>query len=114
KIGYELNIRGSFIYDAKDGESFGLFDKNDFKTNREDYTIVDIRNSYETEKEPIFNQSINIPLPELRERAREIPGNKPIVVHCSGGYRSAAGSSIIKKQLNKPVFDMSEAVKDFN
>jgi rhodanese-related sulfurtransferase len=54
-------------------------------------------------------------LHELRERTNEIPFHKPIVVHCAGGYRSAAGSSIIKSQLNSSlqVYDLSEAVKQF-
>lgn len=113
KIGYELNIEGSFVYDAEDGEKAGAFDKHHFKSHKEKYTIVDIRNRSEVETTPIFEQSINIPLPELRERVEEIPEDNPIVVHCSGGYRSAAASSIIKKQSNTPVYDMSEAVKDF-
>lgn len=114
KIGYELNIKGAFVYDAKEGEGFDTFDEKDFKNNKGAYTVVDIRNSSETKSEPIFESSLKIPLPELRERTNEIPKDKPIVVHCSGGYRSAAGSSIIKGQLkNVKVLDMSEAVKDF-
>jgi len=36
-------------------------------------------------------------------------------VHCAGGYRSAAGSSIIKSKImdKVKVFDLSEAVKEF-
>ncbi len=30
-------------------------------------------------------------LAEVRNRVEEIPTDKPIVVHCAGGYRSAAG-----------------------
>ncbi|MEX2594093.1 MAG: MBL fold metallo-hydrolase [Anditalea sp.] len=115
KIGYELNIKGCLIYDANDGEDFDAFDKENFKKNKEAYTIVDIRNSSEIKNGPIFEPSLNIPLHELRERAKEIPTDKPIVVHCSGGYRSATGSSIIKNQLkDNRVLDMSEAINDFN
>jgi glyoxylase-like metal-dependent hydrolase (beta-lactamase superfamily II)/rhodanese-related sulfurtransferase len=115
KIGYELNIKGAMVYDAKDGEGLYVFDKHAFKSNKENYTIVDIRNRSETQNQPVFEKAVNIPLSELRERAKEIPTDKPIVVHCSGGYRSAAGSSIIKYQLkDNKVFDMSEAVKDFS
>lgn len=114
-IGYELNIKGAFVYTNKDGETFDQFDKKAFKSNQKKYTVVDIRNSNEAQKDPILNEAINIPLPELRERAQEIPRDKPIVVHCSGGYRSAAGSSIIKNQLkDEIVLDMSEAIKEFS
>lgn len=115
KIGYELNITGALVYDEKEGEVFDQFDKNAFKNNKENYTIVDIRNSNEAKSEPILEKSINIPLPELRGRTKEIPTDKPIVVHCSGGYRSAAGSSIIKNHLkDEVVLDMGEVIKDFS
>jgi rhodanese-related sulfurtransferase len=45
----------------------------------------------------------------------EMPTDKPLVVHCAGGYRSAAGTSIIKNVL-KPtaeVFDLGEAINSF-
>src|SRR5690606_29498331 len=82
KIGYELLIKGAFVYDASDGEEFDRFDKNDFKSNKEAYTIVDIRNSNDTLEDHIIDQSINIPLPELRERAKKIPNDKAKALHC--------------------------------
>ena len=37
-----------------------------------------------------------------------------MVVHCAGGYRSAAGSSIVAPALRgTKVFDLGEAVKTF-
>src|SRR5690606_5289358 len=73
KIGYELNIKGAFVYDGKDGEGFDVFDKKEFTKNKDAFTIVDIRNGSETGNDSIFDNSINIPLPELRERAKDIP-----------------------------------------
>jgi glyoxylase-like metal-dependent hydrolase (beta-lactamase superfamily II)/rhodanese-related sulfurtransferase len=115
KIGYELNIKGAFVYTKKDGEKFDQFNKRAFKNSQNNYTVVDIRNSNEAQDDPLLDGAINIPLPELRERVQEIPREKPIVVHCSGGYRSAAGSSIIKNHLqDEIVLDMSEAIKEFS
>ena len=55
------------------------------------------------------------PLNELRDVANKIPNDKPIVVHCAGGYRSAAGSSIISNLIKTvPVYDLSDAVKAFS
>ncbi|WP_143962495.1 MBL fold metallo-hydrolase [Litoribacter populi] len=114
KIGYELNIQGAFIYTGSDGKGFDAFDKGKFKENKDAYTILDIRNASETKGDKKFNSAINIPLPELRERVNEIPKDRPIVVHCAGGYRSAAGSSIVKNAFpDKTVMDMSEAIKEF-
>ena len=86
----------------------------DFKLNESKYTIIDIRNTGETENGLIFKTAITIPLPELRERIAEIPTNKPILVHCAAGYRSALGSSIIATKVKVvPVYDLNDAVKDF-
>ena len=113
KIGYELNIKGSFLYHLRDGLGFDDFDKESFKNNKEAFTILDIRNTSEVKNDPKFPAAINIPLHELRERVKEIPSDKPIAVHCAGGYRSAAGSSIVKNHFKeKTVMDMSEAIKE--
>ena len=113
-IGYEAQIKEAFILEyATQSES--VIDLEAFKQNQADYTIVDVRNISEVKEGKIFRDSISIPLPEIRDRIKEIPTDKPIVVHCAGGYRSAAGSSIIKSALNGKVkvFDLSEAVKQF-
>ncbi|WP_114783297.1 MBL fold metallo-hydrolase [Botryobacter ruber] len=113
KIGYELLIAGAFVYDRQEGaETSKSFNKETFKANEQAYTVVDIRNDSETKAGKFFENSINIPLPELRERANEIPTDKPVVVHCAGGYRSAAGSSVLESLLPVEVLDMSEAVTE--
>ena len=78
--------------------------------------MLDARNPSEIKEQAYFTDSINIPLYELRERVNEIPLNKPVLVHCAGGYRSAAAASILEEHLNgdTEVFDMGETVKAFN
>lgn len=112
KIGYELHVAGAFVYDQSSGKKSAEFSREAFQTNQQDYTVVDIRNGSETKAGKFFDQAITIPLPELRERAHEIPADKPVVVHCAGGYRSAAGSSILESLLPVEVLDMSEAVTE--
>lgn len=113
KIGYELLIKGAFVYDKQDGEKSDSFDRDSFEERKDGFTIVDIRNTSEVKAGKFFDNAINIPLPELRERAKEIPTDKPVVVHCAGGYRSAAGSSIVESALpDVKVLDMSEAVTE--
>ncbi|CAM3801628.1 rhodanese-like domain-containing protein [Mucilaginibacter galii] len=114
KIGYEKFIGGAFVSDG--GSEFtGNFDVENFSAHKGDYTIVDMRNSTEVREHPLFENALTIPLPELRERVAEIPTNKSVVVHCAGGYRSAAGSSILQKALSGKVkvLDMGEAVSLF-
>ena len=114
KIGYEPLMRGALVGTPAAEATMPVLDVNRFRQHPENYTIVDIRNPVEHRDEPIFDGSLNIPLPELRERAREIPTGKPVVVHCAGGYRSAAGSSIVAGALpGTEVLDLSEAVKSF-
>lgn len=114
KIGYEKQIEKAFLSDFGNSE-METFDSKQLLNNEKAYTIVDIRNQSEVKDNSIFKNGIHIPLHELRERVHEIPVDKPIVVHCAGGYRSAAGSSIIKSKLHKAsqIFDLSEAVKSF-
>jgi hydroxyacylglutathione hydrolase len=114
KIGYEKQIALAFVMDYGNTE-MNLFVSDNLKDNEDAFTIVDIRNFSEVKNNKIFANSIHIPLHELRERSNEIPVHKPILVHCAGGYRSAAGSSIIKSKLNGTlqVYDLSESVKQF-
>ncbi|MBC5773090.1 MBL fold metallo-hydrolase [Pontibacter sp. KCTC 32443] len=114
KIGYELLIKGAFVLDTAQEVQTPEMDVPAFREHQDDYTIVDIRNTSEVKAGKLFGKAINIPLPELRERAKEIPADKPVVVHCAGGYRSAAGSSIVEAALPQAnVLDLSEAVNQF-
>lgn len=115
KIGYESNIKAAVIATDNSTEKSLVLIVNVFKTNNEDYTIIDVRNWAEINAGKIFPAALTIPLPELRERLGEIPQNKPIVVHCAAGYRSAAASSIIAGAIDAvPVYDLGEAIKDFS
>lgn len=114
KIGYEGYIKKATT-GTKGSTSMAALNLEKFKTHREQYTIVDIRNPAEVKAHPVFPDALNIPLYELREKAGEIPVDKPIVVHCAGGYRSAAGSSIVAGVVHgkTPVYDLGEDIKAF-
>lgn len=113
-IGYESFIKEAFVIELGNRKSDKL-DLEEFKSHQQDYTIVDVRNSTEQRERKIFPHSLHIPLPELRQRIQDIPFDKPIIVHCAGGYRSAAASSLIGSQLDGKamVYDLGEAVRDF-
>jgi rhodanese-related sulfurtransferase len=113
KIGYEINIIGALVQKSFTAKTDETLDVNEFITHQSNYTIIDVRNINEVQNDTLFENSINIPLPELRERIKEIPTGKPIVVHCAGGYRSAAGSSIVQNEVRDAVFDLGEEVKKF-
>jgi hydroxyacylglutathione hydrolase len=113
KIGYESMIIGVSTNLTTNLVSEDEIDLEHFDENPTEYTIVDIRNNGEFEEGPIFENVIHIPLPELRERVEEIPTSKPVMIHCAGGYRSAAGMSIVKQKANCPVFDLSDAIASY-
>lgn len=114
RIGYEQNIAGAMLCPSASTEKEPVLDITAFKTNPGQYTIVDIRNPNEVQDHPVFEGALEIPLPELRERLQELPTQKPVVVHCAAGYRSAAGASIIAQAVpNVIVYDLGEAVTAF-
>ncbi|MBW8049308.1 MAG: MBL fold metallo-hydrolase [Cytophagales bacterium] len=114
KIGYETNIKAAFVNPDNTNETNPSLDLEHFKSAPDSYTVIDIRNESEARDSQLFSNSLNVPLPQLRERIDEIPLNKPIVVHCAGGYRSAAGSCIIRNHVKDVVvYDLGEVVMEF-
>lgn len=58
--------------------------------------VVDVRSVDEYQDEH-FPKSLNIPVNELSGRAGEIgPKDKPVVLYCASGSRSAMGTRILK------------------
>ncbi len=114
KIGYEVFVKAAFVLNEGELKSNQL-DLETFKNNTSDYQIIDIRNDIEVKEHPGFPNSLHIPLPELRNRLNEISTDKPLVVHCAGGYRSAAGSSILENTFPNSVviYDLGLAVNEF-
>ncbi len=114
KIGYEKQLSGVAVANGLLPNTSPHLDLDDFMDHPEKYTILDIRNENEVRKHQLFDRVETIPLHELRERVAEIPTDKPIVVHCAGGYRSAAGASILERKIQgQQIFDLSENVKKF-
>lgn len=115
KIGYEKQLKAIVTLSNQVTNKSDIIDLKDFKNNLEKYTVVDIRNQGEISEGKIFDNAISSPLNELRDNLDAIPTDKPIVVHCAGGYRSAAGSSILENKFkNTKIYDLSDAINDFN
>lgn len=114
KIGYENQVVAALTLDLPQNEPAQL-NLQDFRDRQENYHILDVRNESEVRAGKIFDQSLHIPLPELNQRIKEVPTDKPVVVHCAGGYRSAAGSSLVQRQFPElEVYDLGENIKEFN
>lgn len=113
-IGYEQNVEKALIF-VEGNESSPETEIQHFSTHTDNFTIVDVRNASEVNERKIFPSSIHIPLPELRKRWMEIPIDKPIMVHCAAGYRSAIASSLLRVELGDKatIFDLGEAIYSF-
>lgn len=107
-------ITGSCLEDKNQEDVVRNLDLSIFSKNLEKFTILDVRNPEEVEQRKIFSSSLNIPLIALRDKIKEIPQDKPIVVHCAVGYRSAIATSILKSELkNIEIFDLGEYIGIF-
>ncbi|AKK29826.1 MBL fold metallo-hydrolase [Mycobacterium sp. EPa45] len=68
-------------------------------------TLIDIRNPGERTGGAIAN-SMHIPLAQLRLRIDEVPTDKPVVVHCAGGWRSSVAASLLRANGIRKVSDL--------
>lgn len=85
----------------KSGQALGTVKKTDVahlapKLAAGDVTVVDVRNRSEYEAGHLPG-SLHIPVGYLAERLAEIPRDKPIIVQCQSGARSAIATSVLQK-----------------
>ncbi len=99
KIYYEPFVAGLKILTPSDLTARApRFPIKEFQSAPNRFTVIDVRTTTEVATTgPFFDHAINIPLDELPNRVREIPADKPVIVHCAGGYRSDVAASIIRR-----------------
>jgi rhodanese-related sulfurtransferase len=68
-------------------------------------SVIDVRTPREW-SEGHIDGATNLPLAQLHDRMDEIPSDTPVVVYCSGGYRSAIASSLLRKAGLREVTDL--------
>jgi hydroxyacylglutathione hydrolase len=59
--------------------------------------VVDVRTPGERAQQRIAG-SVSLPLNHLLERLSEVPRDRPLLVHCAGGYRSAIAASLLQRE----------------
>ncbi len=67
--------------------------------------VLDVRSEKEREAGGVIQGSLNIPLNRLEERIDKVP-DRPLVVHCAGGYRSAIACSLLQKYGRENLSDL--------
>ena len=58
--------------------------------------LLDVRAPGERAKSRIAG-SLSIPLSQLEQRLGEVPRDRPVIVHCAGGYRSSIAASLLAR-----------------
>jgi hydroxyacylglutathione hydrolase len=67
--------------------------------------VVDVRMPAEWEQQRI-DGSVNVPLSRLAEEIPGLPNDRPLVVYCSSGYRSAVAASVLRRAGVAEVADL--------
>jgi rhodanese-related sulfurtransferase len=70
---------------------------------------VDVRTPHERDAKRIQG-SVGIPLNRLEERLSELPRNRPLLVHCAGGYRSSIAASLLQRAGFTKVVELAGGV----
>jgi rhodanese-related sulfurtransferase/rubrerythrin len=70
-----------------------------------DYNLLDVRQDWEYEEFHLPGARL-IPLPELTDRLHEIDADKPTLVYCAVGGRSASAASILSGQGIEEVYNV--------
>ena len=58
--------------------------------------VIDVRTPREREQKRIAG-TLNLPLNHLAERLGDLPRDRPLLVHCAGGYRSSVAASLLQR-----------------
>ena len=71
----------------------------------DDTVILDVRNAGEREDGAIPG-SVHVPLAEIARRHDELPTDRPVLVHCAGGWRSSVAASVLRSEGHREVSDL--------
>jgi molybdopterin/thiamine biosynthesis adenylyltransferase/rhodanese-related sulfurtransferase len=76
---------------------------------REQFELIDVREAFEYEIARIDGAKL-IPLGEIAERADELPRERPIVVHCHSGQRSAQAVRLLQHRGFANVYNLEGGI----
>jgi hydroxyacylglutathione hydrolase len=71
--------------------------------------VVDVRAPGERTQKRIEG-SLHIPLTRLTERMADIPADRPVLVHCAGGYRSSIAASLLQRAGRTNVSELAGGI----
>lgn len=123
RVGYDYSLgylKGGFEAWKSSGkevdtiESISADELASRKANDETLTVVDVRKTSEYDADHLENVE-NAPLDFINESMTHIPKDKPVYIHCAGGYRSMIFTSILRARGYFNLIDVKggfKAIKD--
>ncbi|MAP54776.1 MBL fold metallo-hydrolase [Altibacter sp.] len=105
RVGYDHTIgylKGGFESWKKSGKEVDTIERISPETFEAEYRsnrslIFDVRKKSEFDAEHVIG-AVNIPLNRINENLSQFPKDKPMLLHCAGGYRSMIAASILKQR----------------
>ena len=91
-----VNYAGYIAENLRDGEAYFDDVAHIEQLLASGATVLDVRGKKEIEKVPLPS-SLQIPLPELRQRLSEVPAEGPVYVSCMVGLRGHIASRILQQ-----------------
>ncbi|MFI7490489.1 rhodanese-like domain-containing protein [Micromonospora echinaurantiaca] len=107
-VGYLREPEGAFLEMVADMARASRLTASDLRTaldTPEPPVVLDVRTAGEREQGAV-DGSLHIPVAELPRRLDEVPTDRPVVVHCAGGYRSSVAASLLRTAGRTDVSDL--------
>jgi hydroxyacylglutathione hydrolase len=104
---FGLDALGAWTHAGRPLAGFGRISARDLSDRLDAGTaaVLDVRSRDEWEEGHIPGV-VNIPAGEIADRMGELPQNRPLVVHCQGGTRSAIAASLLDARGVTEVLDL--------
>lgn len=93
-------------------KNVGVDDVLNMLKDKNKYFLLDVRTPEEF-KEGFIENSILIPVSELEKRLSEIPSDKPVIVYCRSGNRSAQADEILVKNNFNSVYNVLGGITEW-
>lgn len=84
----------------------------DMLKNKQKYFLLDVRTKEEYDEGHLEN-SVLIPVLELKERISEIPTDKPVIIYCRTGKRSSNAAKILEENGFMQIYNMLGGITEW-
>ena len=121
RIGYD-NVAGYLVGGLEAWISAGLPSETYMRSDAEGLlravqdpggvAVLDVRRAGERAAAYVPG-SLAIPLNQLLRRMAEVPKDKPILIHCAGGYRSSMAVSVFRRAGYMGVTDVADGLRSY-